>query len=188
MSLHDPEVGIQVPTSTALVPFGREDLDLEPIQGPIPTSKHEIYLGMSGRTLYDDQRAAYSPSPAMLVLIMRAIKDAAKSRFRVLSSTLATAIKHTDLIAKLKYKPQGCGWDDVVDCIAAAKACYNDKGKRNKVRAWSRRGSITADLLKSLADMIPDEEGLSVLRQGLIILFQVQPEISSADHRDANGR
>lgn len=81
----------------------------------------------------------------------------------------------TDLIADLKYKPQGCGWKDVLDCVAVAKASYDDKGKKSKVRAWSRNADTTVDFLKSLAGIIPDDEGLSVLRQGLVIIFQVTP-------------
>lgn len=80
---------------------------------------------------------------------------------------------HTDLIADLEYKPQGCGWEDVLSCIAIAKASYDEKGKGNKVRAWSRNADTTVDFLKSLAGIIPDEKGLSVLRQGLVIIFQV---------------
>lgn len=79
----------------------------------------------------------------------------------------------THLTADLKFKPQGCGWEDVLDCIATAKASYDDKGKNNKLRAWSRHANTTVEFLKSLVDVIPDEKGLSVLRQGLVILFQV---------------
>lgn len=99
-------------------------------------------------------------------------KDA-KRRSRILSSTLSEAMLHTDLIADLKYKPQGCGWEDVLNCIVIAKASYDDKGNTSKVRAWSRNADTTVDFLKSLAGIIPDEKGLSVLRQGLVIIFQV---------------
>lgn len=86
---------------------------------------------------------------------------------------------HTDLIADFKLKPQGCGWEDVLTCIASAKATYDDKGMKSKIRAWSRNAETTVDFLKSLAGIIPDDEGLSVLRQGLVIIFQVTPEALS---------
>lgn len=79
----------------------------------------------------------------------------------------------TDLVVDLDYKPGECGWEDVLNCIAIAKMSYDDKGKGNKIRAWSRNAGTTVDFLKSLAGMIPDEKGLSVLRQGLVIIFQV---------------
>lgn len=82
---------------------------------------------------------------------------------------------HSELVADLKYEPQGCGWKDVLDCIAIAKASYDDKGKESKVRSWLRNADTTADFLKSLSGMIPDEKGLSVLRQGLVFIFQVRP-------------
>lgn len=62
----------------------------------------------------------------------------------------------------------------MLNCISSAKASYDDKAKANRARAWSRNANATADCLKSLADMIPDEKGLSVLRQGLVIVFQVK--------------
>lgn len=91
----------------------------------------------------------------------------------MLSSTLSEALSHADLIADLEYEPRDCGWEDVLNCIAIAKASYDGKGKGSKVRAWSRNADTTVDFLKSLAGIIPDEKGLSVLRQGLVIIFQV---------------
>lgn len=87
---------------------------------------------------------------------------------------------HSNIAADLKYKPQECGWNDVLDCIAIAKISYNDKGKENKTRSWSHNADATADVLDSLASMIPDENGLSsVLRQGLVFIFQVRPQTLS---------
>lgn len=97
----------------------------------------------------------------------------AERRSRILSSTLSEALSHADLIADLKYEPRECGWGDVLNSIAKAKASYDEKGKSSKVRAWSRNAETTVDFLKSLAGIIPDEKGLSVLRQGLVIIFQV---------------
>lgn len=99
-------------------------------------------------------------------------RKAAKQFLRILISTLSKAMLHTDLIADLKYKPQECGWDEVLECIDIAKASYDEKGKKSKVRAWSRNADTTAGFLESLAGIIPDEKGLSVLRQGLVIIFQ----------------
>lgn len=82
-------------------------------------------------------------------------------------------MRHTDLATD----PNKCGWEDVMDCIAKAKVVYDDKGKSNKVRAWSRNADATVEVLKSLTGMIPDEEGLSVLRQGLVMIFQVMPQM-----------
>lgn len=92
--------------------------------------------------------------------------------------TLSEITLHSDLVADLKYNHQECGWDDVLNCITTAKASYDDKGNRNRARAWSRNANATADCLKSLAEMIPDEKGLSVLRQGLVIIFQVNLNFS----------
>lgn len=86
---------------------------------------------------------------------------------------LEESLKCSELTVDLKYKPQGCGWEDVLNCIDTAKALYDEKGKKSKVRAWVRRADTTAGALKSLAGMIPDEKGLSILREGLVFVFQV---------------
>lgn len=104
------------------------------------------------------------------------IEEETYEKTRILNATLCEALRNADLVADFKYRAQECGWDDVLDCIAAAKASYDDKGTKNKVRAWSRNADTTADFLKSLAGIIPDEKGLSVLRQGLVIIFQVTPQ------------
>lgn len=83
------------------------------------------------------------------------------------------SLQHSDLAVDLRYKPQGCGWEDVLDCIDTAKASYHEKGKKSKIRAWSRQADTTAGALEALAGMIPDEKGLSVLREGLVFIFQV---------------
>lgn len=82
-------------------------------------------------------------------------------------------MRHTDLAADLKCEPNECGWEDVMDCIAKAKAVYDEKGRRCKLRAWSRNADATAEVLKSLTGIIPDNNGLSVLRKGLVMIFQV---------------
>lgn len=93
---------------------------------------------------------------------------------RLLSSALAASFSGGNLIANFKYKPQGFGWEDVLDCIALAKTSYIEKGEESKVRHWARHSNTAASALTTLASMIPDEKGLSVLREGLVLLFQVR--------------
>lgn len=140
-------------------------------------SRDELHPGFRQKTLFDDQRAVFTPLPSTLVAPAADFGKTAKQHSSILSSTLSEAMLHTDLTADLKYKPQGCGWEDVLNCIAIAKASYDDKGKSSKVRTWARDADATADVLKSLTAMIPDEKGLSVLRQGLVIIFQVITQV-----------
>lgn len=83
------------------------------------------------------------------------------------------AFKEDNLIADMSYKPQGCGWEDVLNCIDAVKESYQQKGKNSKIREWARSADTTTEITKSLASMIPDEKGLSVMREGLVFLLQV---------------
>lgn len=139
----------------ALIKLMKDDHEIEIFEDFKATSVNKLHPGFTQKAVYDDQRALYAPLPSA-----------------ILSSTLSEAMLHTDLMADLKYEPQGCGWEDVLNCIDIAKASYDEKGKGNKVRAWSRNADTTVDFLKSLAGIIPDEKGLSVLRQGLVIIFQ----------------
>lgn len=85
---------------------------------------------------------------------------------------LEECIKCSDLTIDLKCNLNDCGWVDVLNCIDIAKASYDEKGK-NKVRAWARHADTTASALESLVGLIPDDKGLSVLRGGLVFIFQV---------------
>ncbi|KAG8158267.1 hypothetical protein KVR01_012028 [Diaporthe batatas] len=98
--------------------------------------------------------------------------EAANNYARVLSTILSEAMRQNDLASDITCDPRECGWEDVIDCIAKAKATYDEKGKSSKVRSWLRNPGAIADILHSLTGMIPDEKGLSVLRQGLVIIFQ----------------
>jgi hypothetical protein len=66
-------------------------------------------------------------------------------------------------------------WQDVVDAIETAKA--QDQAKADKsllgMRARLRKLGPEIAVLDSLTAMIPDQNGLSVLRGGLTTLFKV---------------
>jgi hypothetical protein len=64
-------------------------------------------------------------------------------------------------------------WQDVVDAIEASKAQDAAKADRSSLRARLRKSGSEIALLDSLAGMIPDQDGLSVLRGGLTTLFKV---------------
>lgn len=91
----------------------------------------------------------------------------------LLGPLLEDSLRCSDLRIDLKCNPNDCGWNDVLSCIDIAKASYAEKGKNSKLSEWSRHADTTASALESLAGMIPDDQGLSVLRGGLVFIFQV---------------
>ena len=167
------------PPPKELIELMEDPHEVELFESFKATSANKLHPGFRQKTLYDDQRAAFMPLPSTLVKSTPRLRKFAKQASSILSVTLSEALRHTELVADLKYKPQGCGWEDVLNCISMAKASYDEKGRSNKARAWSRNADATADVLKSLTCMIPDEKGLSVLRQGLVIIFQVTPQALS---------
>lgn len=68
---------------------------------------------------------------------------------------------------------KGCTWDDLIGQIDAAIEVDRRKGDNNRIRRVARNASADVKMLKSLISIIPDEKGLSILRGGLSIIFQV---------------
>jgi hypothetical protein len=69
--------------------------------------------------------------------------------------------------------PLPCSWDEVLDSIYVAKSEYEGKTSSQILRAIPRN-SVLVGALRSLADMIPDQDGLSVMRGGMKYIFEVQ--------------
>jgi hypothetical protein len=67
---------------------------------------------------------------------------------------------------------QGCSWDEVLTSIDQAIDAYNEKGKKSKFRKVGRNSAIVSTL-ESLAQVVPEGKGLSVLRGGLSMIFKV---------------
>ena len=66
-----------------------------------------------------------------------------------------------------------CTWEHLLVYIDSAVALDENKGKKNKLRGALRNAKADVQLLNSLASIIPDEKGLSFLRGGLSVIFQV---------------
>lgn len=74
-----------------------------------------------------------------------------------------------DLIRDFRY--EDCSWDEVVSAMAEARAESDKRKRKLPVRIYKNRAVVTT--LESLSDMIPDQNGLSVLRGGLKTIFKV---------------
>jgi hypothetical protein len=68
---------------------------------------------------------------------------------------------------------KGCTWDDLLYQIEAAIGSDDQKSKNSRLRRTGRNASADVQMLNSLLSIIPDEKGLSLLRGGLSIVFQV---------------
>jgi hypothetical protein len=66
-----------------------------------------------------------------------------------------------------------CCWQDVVDAIEAAKACDQAKADKSFIRARLRKSAAELGVLESLTNMIPDQDGLSILRGGMMTVLKV---------------
>ncbi|KAJ0114044.1 hypothetical protein J7T55_007878 [Diaporthe amygdali] len=129
----------------------REDHEIQMFENFKATSADALHPGFRHKALLDDQRAEFRPLPSKFVLISLGTRTAANQFPSLLNLKLSEALRDTSLIADLKYKPQGCGWEDVLNCIAAVKASYDDKGKNNK--AWKQRIKNKDEILQQLDDL-----------------------------------
>lgn len=67
-----------------------------------------------------------------------------------------------------------CSWAEVMVSMEEACSEYKKKAKGDKIRAMQRNRAVAATL-QSLGEMIPEQDGLSVLRGGLNGIFKVTP-------------
>jgi len=70
-------------------------------------------------------------------------------------------------------------WQDVVDAIETAKAQDQARGDKSLLGLRGRLRHLAPEIsiLDSLTGMIPDQDGLSVLRGGLTTLFKVSVKV-----------
>lgn len=74
-----------------------------------------------------------------------------------------------------ELKLQGRSWEDVIGAIQKAEPEYEAKRSKNKMRGFLRDNDSLARALQGMAEFIPDEKGLSVLRGGLVFMFSGSP-------------
>jgi hypothetical protein len=72
----------------------------------------------------------------------------------------------------LDFSSRDYSWDDVLDSLQIASKEYEIKTKESRMKRVLRNKAIVITL-GSLADTIPDQDGLSVLRGGLKLVFSV---------------
>jgi hypothetical protein len=65
-----------------------------------------------------------------------------------------------------------CSWQDVLDSMETARQDFDSATKKSKGKA-AIRYKIVLSTLQSLTEMIPDQDGLSVMRGGLKMIFSV---------------
>ncbi|KAH6843478.1 hypothetical protein B0I37DRAFT_393675 [Chaetomium sp. MPI-CAGE-AT-0009] len=71
------------------------------------------------------------------------------------------------------FANRSCCWQDVIDAIESATAEDDAKAERSSLRARLRKSGPELAVLESLAGMIPDQDGLCVLRGGLTTLCRM---------------
>ncbi|KAH8125958.1 hypothetical protein ACSS6W_007906 [Trichoderma asperelloides] len=112
-----------------------------------------VHQGLASPTEYSSQRAEWR------VPINRKLED--------LSAAIESLQPGDSTII-----PQELSWRDVFDSIEEAKKIYEKKTEDNRFRGWIRKGDVAIDILERLSEAIPDENGLSVLKTGLVFIFQ----------------
>lgn len=102
---------------------------------------------------------------------------------RALNTTLETSEDREDVI--LAYNHNGISWDDVLKSIQDANEEYLTKSEKNTPKNVynGHKNKALIMTLHSLTDMIPDQDGLSVMRGGLKLIFKVGKILPGAYER-----
>lgn len=87
-------------------------------------------------------------------------------------SALQQSLKHYQALGlqpKLRFEIKDCTWDDILDLIATSRRDYEQKaaGLKGLFRKALRKAGDNYARIAPLFEMIPGDEGLSVLKGGL---------------------
>ena len=88
------------------------------------------------------------------------------------NSALQQSLKHYQALGlqpKLRFEIKDCAWDDILDLIATSRRDYEQKaaGLKGLFRKAFRKAGDNSVRIAPLFEMIPGDEGLSVLKGGL---------------------
>lgn len=88
------------------------------------------------------------------------------------NSALQESLKHYQALGlqpQLRFEIKDCTWDDILDMIATSREDYERKaaGLKGLFRKAFRKAGDHSVRIAPLFEMIPGDEGLSVLRGGL---------------------
>lgn len=72
-----------------------------------------------------------------------------------------------------KFTPESCTWQQVHDELERSETEYRHKGVVNRLRRAVRSGGLPG--LAPLVEAIPEDDGLGLLKAGIIILVNVCP-------------
>lgn len=136
---------------TGLVEVMNDTSQLELYENFRSSNEGDLHPGFAVKTRFESQRAVFRASSSKQLQI-------------VLSSSTA----------EFQTSTQQPTWDNVLDDIQAGLDAYNAKATNNPVRRFARSGGDTARILDSMVDLVPDENGLNILKWGLSTVFQVR--------------
>lgn len=106
--------------------------------------------------------------------------DKQRAEWRVTTSTKLSEVakmlasRHSEDNESAGPHPEGdVSWLQVLNIMENAEKTYAKKAEDNRVRGWIRGGGVLAAILGRLTELIPEQDGLSILRGGLAFIFEV---------------
>ena len=137
-----------------------------------------MHPGFGEPSHFDKQRAIYRPRAWHQYVVQNLPKKRSGSGSRVHSDLEAALVGYVPGQIKgvsLDFDPKTCTWGDVLDEAGKAEKFYLDggNGPTNVVRKIFRFAGDYSDCISPWFDLIPDQDGLSVLNGGLKLIFRV---------------
>ncbi|KAI0813195.1 hypothetical protein GGR55DRAFT_561743 [Xylaria sp. FL0064] len=96
------------------------------------------------------------------------------------SRDLESAINHYLQHNKHEFNSKSSTWQGVLEQLDNATTIYQEKARRNPARATIRKGEAIARNLVPMLEAIPNDNGLGLLKGGLLVLFNAIKRRSDA--------
>lgn len=148
--------------------FMRREEEIALFEG-FKQTETELHEGFREATVFDRQRLEFNKAQQNHDLLQKLQED------------LLSTLRFHEVDADLRTKAQDSDWEEVIDLYKQqVEEADANKADDNKLRKRFRQGGNVAGVIEGLVRMIPDEKGLSVLREGLAYVILVSTESCSS--------
>ncbi|KUI58697.1 Acidic mammalian chitinase [Cytospora mali] len=135
-------------------------------------SEDRVHPGFKEPTTFDSQRLEFHTT------------QTDQSLLRKLQDGLLASLRSHDVDADLRTKALDADWDEVLDLYTQYITIIDDgRAKDNRVKGLARRGKKVAGAAAGLVTIIPDDNGLSALREGLAFILLAWKRYIEARHK-----
>ena len=153
--------------------------DAESVADPIKKEGPAIHPAFAEPLQFDKQRATYRSPPwhqYVTKILPSKVSCSGLPGYSDLKAALEGYVSGQIQGVSLDFNTKHCTWGEVLDEASRAEKAYLESGNgpRNVVRKVFRFVGDYSESISPWIDLIPDQDGLSILNGGLKIIFRVR--------------